>query len=327
MRLRLCIVGCGSYAMTVLNDIHDLTDELELYFASREIEKAKRYCDEFSGAGYFGSYREAFADPRIDAVYCFTPHHLHLENALAAARGSKHILMEKPIARTVEESTEMIDAARAAGVKLMVAENYRFLPTVEKCKQLLSQGSIGDLRLIQVQAEGFREPTEWRKSVESSGGGVLIDGGIHYVDILHHLGGFPQQVFAARPPQVHRSAEGEDGIVFTAVFAGGAVGLINFSAATVGEASQWVKVTGAKGQIGFAPYDSRLTIDTPPLRRTVNLPPARRGVRAMVREFRQAILDDRDPAMSGEEGLRDLEIVLAAYRSAEEGVSVSPGSR
>ena len=327
MRLRLCIVGCGSYARTVLNDIHDLGDELELYFASREIEKAKRYCGEFGGAGYFGSYEEAFADPRIDAVYCFTPHHLHLENALAAANGSKHILMEKPIARTLEESTEMIDAARAAGVKLMVAENYRFLPTVEKCKQLLRQGSIGDLRLIQIQDEGFREPTDWRTSVEFKGGGVLIDRGIHYVDLLHHLGGFPKQVFAARPPRVHRSAEGEDGIIFTAVFAGGAVGLISLSAATIGEASQWVKVTGTKGQIGFTPYDSRLTIDTPPLRRTVNLPPARRGVRGMVREFRQAIQDDRDPVMPGEEGLRDLEIVLAAYRSAEQGVSVSLGSQ
>ena len=213
MRLALCVVGCGGYARTVLNDIHDLHDELELYFASRDRDKAEQFCADFGGAGFFGSYEEALTDARVEAVYFFTPHHMHLENALAAARQSKHILMEKPIARTVAESTEMIEAARAAGVKLMVAENYRFLPTVDKCKEIIGQGAIGDLRLIQVQAEGFRAPTEWRTSADLTGGGAFIDAGIHFVDILYNLAGFPRQVYAARPPQVHREAEGEDGLV------------------------------------------------------------------------------------------------------------------
>ena len=325
MRLSLCVVGCGGYARTVLCDIHDLNDELELYFASRDREKAEQFCADFGGAGSFGNYEDALTDSRVEAVYFFTPHNMHLENAIAAARHSKHILMEKPIARNVAESSEMIQAARSAGVKLMVAENYRFLPTVDKSKEIIGQGAIGDLRLIQIQVEGFRVPTEWRTNADLTGGGVFIDGGIHFVDILYSLAGFPQRVFAARPPQVHREAEGEDGLVVTTVFEGGAIGLINFSRATTGEESQWVKITGTKGQIAFAPNDSRLTIETPPLKRTVALPPARRGVRGMVREFREAIREDREPVMSGEEGLRDLEIVLAAYRSAETGEAVRPG--
>ena len=326
MTLALCIVGCGGYARTVLNDIHDLDDEIELYFASRDRGKAERFCADFGGAGSFGSYEEALTDARVEAVYFFTPHHMHLENAIAAASHSKHILMEKPIARTVAESVEMIEAARSAGVKLMVAENYRFLPTVDKSREIIGQGAIGDLRLIQVQVEGFRTPTKWRTSADLTGGGVFIDGGIHFVDILYNIAGFPQRVYAARPPQVHRESEGEDGLVVTAVFSSGAIGLINFSRATTGEESGWVKITGTKGQIAFAPNDSRLTIETPPVRRTVNLPPARRGVRGMVREFRQAIREEREPVMSGEEGLRDLEIVLAAYRSAEKGEAVRLGT-
>ena len=325
MKLALCIVGCGGYARNVLNDIHDLDDEFELYFASRDRDKAEQFSADFGGAGSFGSYEEALSDPRVEAVYFFTPHHTHREDAISAARHSKHILMEKPIARTVAESADMIEAARSAGVKLMVAENYRFLPTVDKCKEIIGQGAIGDLRLIQIQAEGFRAPTDWRTNADLTGGGVFIDSGIHFVDILYNLGGFPRQVFAARPPQVHRESEGEDGLVVTVVFPDGALGLINFSRATTGEETQWLKITGAKGQIAFAPYDRQLTIETPPVRRTVALALARRGVRGMVREFRQAILDDREPAMSGEEGLRDLEIVLAAYRSAETGEAVKPG--
>ena len=71
-----------------------------------------------------------------------------------AARHGKHILMEKPLARTVEEGERMIVTARQEGVKLMVAENYRFLPMVERSRQLIEGGALGNLRLIQIQAEG-----------------------------------------------------------------------------------------------------------------------------------------------------------------------------
>ena len=170
MTLALCIVGCGSYARSVLDDIHDMTEDILLFYASRDIEKAKSYLDTFGGAGCFGSYEEAAGDPRVEALYFLTPHDLHLENALLATRHRKHILVEKPIARTISEGRQMVRAAGDAGVTLMVAENYRFLPTVEECKRLLEQRAIGELRLIQVQSEAYAETSGWRTSAAITGG-------------------------------------------------------------------------------------------------------------------------------------------------------------
>ena len=323
MKLSMCVIGCGRNAKTVLNDIYDMTDEFDLYFASRDINKAREYSELFGGAGFFGSYEEAVQDPRVDAVYISTPHNLHLDNAVLAARYSKHILVEKPIARDLDEARRMIDVAKDAGVKLMIAENYRFLPAVQRCKDIIEAGNIGTVRLIQIQAEGYSVPSAWRTSQETSGGGVFIDTGIHFVDVMLNLGGFPERLYAAKPPQVHRHIDVEDGMVVTAHLPGGVIGLINFSRATaVKNQRQLINVTGSKGHLSFVPYSNEIIFETTEVLRTIRLPEARRGVCGMVREFRESILEDREPVMNGQEGLRDLAIVLGAYQSAERGTQI-----
>lgn len=322
MALALCIVGYGTYARSVLEDIHDMTEDIALFYASRDLEKAKSYLDTFWGASYFGSYEEAAGDPRVEALYFLTPHDLHLQNTLLAARQRKHVLVEKPIARTISEGRQMVRAARDAGVKLMVAENYRFLPTVEECKRLMEQESIGDLRLIQI--ETYAETSGWRTSAATTGGGGFIDGGIHSVDTMVHLGGLPERVYAAVPPRVLEGGEGEDGMVVTAHLPGGAVGLINYSAATpISGRRHRTHLTGSRGQLSFEPFGSEVSLSTRHGERTIRLLESGRGVRGMVREFRSCIREGREPAMSGEDGLRDLAVVLAAYRSAEEGAEVA----
>ena len=323
MKLALCIVGCGRYADAVLNDIHDMTDEFDFYFASRDLEKAREYCERFGGADYFGSYEEALSDTRVQAAYFFTPHHVHLENTELAARHGKHILVEKPIARTIEESRKLMRTAEEAGVKLMVAENFRFLHTVRRAKSMIATGtlgSIGNLRLIDIKVEAFRPPTSpWRYDASLTGGGSFIDAGIHYVDLIMNLGGMPTQVYAATPTKVHRRAEGEDGLVLLANLPNDAVAVFNFSRATSRNAEyNYVGITGTQGYIEFEPYGSEITFENTLVRRTVRLPSAHRGAREMVREFRECIQQERPPLTDGEEGIKDLAIVLAAYRSAAE---------
>jgi len=94
MKLQLCIVGCGNYARTVLGMLGDVSEDFDFYFASRDAQKAKTYCEEFGGIDYFGSYEEAAADTRIEAMYFLTPHDLHLPNAQLASLHSKHALAE-----------------------------------------------------------------------------------------------------------------------------------------------------------------------------------------------------------------------------------------
>ncbi len=324
MEPSLCIVGCGEYAKKVLQEFPAMTHEFEVFFASRDMEKAKEYCKTYGGVGYFGSYEQAAADPRVGAMYILTPHNLHLENALLAASNSKHILVVKPIARTIEEGEEMIQAAQASGVNLMVAENYRFLPTVDRCKQLVSQGRIGELRMIQIQNEWYDEPKGWRANATLSGGGGFIDGGIHAVDMLMNLGGVPDRVYSTAPRQIFRHAEVEDGLVMVCRLPNGCLGLINHSIGTpVTKYGYWVNVTGTKGQLRFDPHGSEMTLDTLDSQHTERLPEVRSSIQIMLQEFRDSIIEDREPTMSGREGLKDLAVVLAAYESAKRREEVS----
>jgi predicted dehydrogenase len=97
--------------------------------------------------------------------------------ALAAQAGT-HILVEKPIARTLAEARAMLAVAQEAGVTLMVAENYRFMAAVRQCKALVNGGAVGTLRMVQLQEEAPFRPTGWRNRRALNGGGVFIDDGV-----------------------------------------------------------------------------------------------------------------------------------------------------
>ena len=177
MKIGLCIIGCGNFSRTFAESIRPLTSEINLYFASRDANKAQVYNSTFGGHGSFGSYEEAVGHPDVTAVYICTPHHLHLEHAVLAASHKKHILIEKPIARTSEEAQQMVAISNHFQINLMVAENYRFIPAIRLCKKLINQGAIGRIRVVQIQQESPYLPSEWRAIRSKNGGGVFIDAG------------------------------------------------------------------------------------------------------------------------------------------------------
>ena len=320
----MCIVGCGSFAWTVAESMEPVRDEVDLYFASREVGRAQDYCRRFRGQGYFGSYAAAASDPRVEAIYVCTPHHLHREHVELAAGQGKHVLVEKPIARTLAEGERIIRTAEAAGVTLMVAENYHFLAQARRCRELVAQGVVGDLRLIQLQEENLFTPEGWRNDAMLNGGGVFIDGGIHKAHFLRCLAGEPETVYAAELPKSMTGHAGEDGLVMVVRWPSGAVGLINHSwTAAARPAPATVAVSGAEGRIFFEVRSGRLTLCRGSEETTEELPPDYRGVPAMTLEFRDSIRQGRTPEMSGAEGLLDLALVLAAYESARRGAAVA----
>ena len=111
MPLALCIVGCGQFARTFAHSLQPVRDEVDLFFASRDLMRARAYAALFQGRGAFGSYAAAAADPRVEALYLCTPHHLHRAHVALAAQAGKHILVEKPLARTLAEGQAMLAAA------------------------------------------------------------------------------------------------------------------------------------------------------------------------------------------------------------------------
>ena len=329
MSLGLCVLGCGSFARVFAETVASLRGEIDLYFASRDLARAREYASKFNGLDAFGSYTSAAADPRVEALYICTPHHLHLEHVELAARRSKHVLVEKPIAGNLADARQIVHRAGSAGINLMVAENYRFLSSVQKAKELIDQGRVGQVRLVQLQEQHPFQPSGWRNQAGLNGGGVLIDGGIHKASVLAYLSGRPNQVYAQRLLPGQPGLEAEDGIVVMTRTIDGVTGVINHSWSVAPTTPRpWVSILGTKSTLYFElgrPWLKILggTSDDSTSEELLDLPDEVRGLAPMVREFRQSIIEGREPAMSGVEGIADLTLVLKAYESMELGRPVS----
>jgi predicted dehydrogenase len=301
-----------------------LRGEIDLYFASRELSRAKEYAARFNGLAAFGDYAIAAADPRVDALYICTPHHLHREHVALAARFGKHALVEKPIAGNLDDSEAMVQEARVAGVTLMVAENYRFLPSVQKARQLVDEGRLGQLRLVQLQEQYPFRPLGWRNQRDQNGGGVLIDGGIHKLSGLAYLSGRPNQIFAQRVLPGQPDLQAEDGVIVVTRSKDGVVGLINHTwSVAPPEPHSWVSISGTTGYLYFEVGKPWLKLIESNTEIIVDLDDNGNGLAPMVREFHRSIVEKREPAMTGEEGIADLLLVLKAYESMETGLPVN----
>ncbi len=323
MSLGLCVLGCGAFAATFAKTIGSLRGEIDLYFASRDAGRARRYAAEFNGRDAFGSYEAAAADPRVNALYICTPHHLHLEHVALAARRGKHVLLEKPIAGTLADAREIMKRAESAGINLMVAENYRYLSAVQKAKELVEQGRVGQLRLIQLQEQYPFQPSGWRNDASLNGGGVLIDGGIHKASVLAFLAGRPNQVYAQRVPPGLPGLDAEDGVVVMTRSSEGVIGLINHTWSIAPSTERpWVSVLGTEGSLYFEMGRPWLKVSDGIREELLELPDDVRGLAPMVREFRDSIIQGREPTMPGKEAIADLTLVLKAYESVESGQPV-----
>ncbi|MDE2787465.1 MAG: Gfo/Idh/MocA family oxidoreductase [Chloroflexota bacterium] len=326
MSLGLCVLGCGSFAAVFARSVALLRDEVDLYFASRHLARAQDYSVRFGGLDAFGSYEDAAVDPRVEAVYVCTPHHLHREHASLAFRAGKHVLVEKPIAGTLDDAEAMVREAASAGVTFMVAENYRFLPPVQEAKRLIEQGRAGRVRLIQLHEQFPFKPGGWRSRAELNGGGVLIDGGIHKLSAVTYLAGRPNEVYAREILPGQPGLEAEDGAVVMTRDADGVVGLINHSWSVVPpQPHSWVSISGTEASLYFEPGKPWLKVTDAGSETTVPLADHGNGLVPMVREFASSIAEGRPPAMTGADGLADLALVLAAYESMETGLPVRLG--
>lgn len=317
----LAVLGCGWIARRHAAAAKALRGRVALSFASRDPARAEAYRAEFGGVAAYGSYEAAVADPAVDGVVICTPHDHHLAGTLLAVSNGKHVLVEKPIARTLAEADHMIRAARDAGVILMVAENFRFMPAFRAVRTLVADQRLGALCQIHITAWGYRAYTGWRCSATAMGGGTLIDGGIHYVDLLLQWGGRATHVFALSPPRTLVRMEGEDTVNLLVEFTDGVVGFLSNSLATPGiPRLQWSTLTGSDGAL-FVDHRGRFLWLRSRRGQRVRVF-ARgdwRGYRAMLAEFVEAVRAARASEMDGIEGRRDLAMVLAAYRSVETG--------
>ena len=320
--MALVVLGCGWIARRHAAAARRL--RLPVIFASRDVDRARAYAREFGGVGAYGEYGAALRDPRARGVVVCTPHDRHLEDVLQAFAAERHVLVEKPLACTLEEADRMLDAAARAGRVLMTAENFRFMPAFRWVRRALDARLLGDPREIHLVARGWRRHAGWRLT-PGAGGGALIDGGIHYVHALRWWGGEVRRVFALRPRQTIGDMAGEDAVDLLAECDGGVVGFVANSLAAPGLSRfQWSSVTGTRatcfvdnrGRWAFVRGADGFRLRL--FRRDT------RGHERMLRAFDEAMASGRVTEMDGAEGRRDLAVVLAAYRSIAETRPVTP---
>ena len=155
-------------------------------------EARDRFAAAFGGRAY-ATLDELLSDPEIVAVYISTPHEMHAEHAIAAARAGKHVLVEKPMAISVAESRAMVNAAREAGTILMVGHSHSYDAPIGRAKALIASGRYGPLRMV--TALNFTDfvyrPRRPEEFATEKGGGVVWSQGAHQVDVVRLLVGAP----------------------------------------------------------------------------------------------------------------------------------------
>ncbi len=206
--MRVAIVGCGLIGQKRAKALAGA----ELVACADVVrERAEALARTTPGACSAGTWREAVERPDVDLVFVATPHNMLAEITLAAVSAGKHVLVEKPAARRAAELDPVIDSARRAGVLVRVGFNHRYHPGARKARELVDSGAVGDLIYVRGRyGHGGRVgyEKEWRADPAQSGGGELVDQGVHLIDLarwflgdFEEVQGFAQTYFWDMPAE------------------------------------------------------------------------------------------------------------------------------
>ncbi len=298
--------------------------------------KAKKYGAEKS----YDSVDKLLKDPAIDAVDIAVPTISHAELAVKACEAGKHVLLEKPMGRTVKECDLIVSAAKKAGVKLMVDHSLKFFPPFRHCKKLVEEGGVGRMIRMRATHMGYKY-MGWRADPEQTGGGLVIEGAVHPVYLTEWFLGSIKRVSAVMG-KTDSEVTAEDIALISLESSQGAFGIVDANLG--GPFPLWddhLELVGTEGMI-LANGAEQQIIRGPPIwhfkggiwqayrEKTFGdefpfeLPneiewawPKCFGY--AVKEFLSSIEEDRKPEVTGEDGRRAIQIVQAAYESARTG--------
>lgn len=243
----------------------------------------------------------------MDAVLVATPPALHAELALAAVLAGKHAVVEKPPFLKSADFVPIENAARTAGRRVLVAENYHYKPLARTLRRLLSEQAIGELLFLHVNALKHQKADGWRRDPALAGGGALFEGGIHWVSFMAHLGPVVRDVrgFAS-------GGRGDErGVAAVFQYEGGAVGTLLYSwqAPSPFGALRGSQASGREGTITFE--SNGLALCVWGRRKGLRFPGVRDlvGRRAMWQDFVRALRGEGEADYDLARARRDLELV------------------
>jgi len=261
-------------------------------------------------------------NPDIDVVYVVTPNALHLDHALAAAKAGKHVLCEKPMEISVARCRQMIDAVRAADRMLAIGYRCRFEPHHLECMRIARDRDFGALKLIDAHFSNYTQGSVWRLKRALAGGGPLMDVGIYALQAARYLTGEEPMWISATTTQGDpvRFAEVEESVLWQMKFPGGAVSHCGSSYDSAGLG--YFRAIAERGWFGLEPafnYDGIHGMRSDG--KAINFSPTDQFAVEMD-EFSRCIMEKTPTRVPGEEGLRDVSLMMTIYESARTGKPV-----
>ena len=306
-KIRWGLIGCGDISRKrVAPALRDLSSVDFVAISRARAELAQAFAEEFGARKWYADWRELLADDEIDAVYIATPVHLHAEQTIAAAETGKHVLCEKPMAMNVAECDKMIAACAANNVKLSIAYYRHFYPVIERVKKIIASGEIGIPVLAQINAFEFNDmksddPRYWFFTKEKSGGGPMMDFGCHRIEVLTNIFGAIVDVQAFTDNLLF-DREVEDTSATFFKFENGMRATLTVTHAAY-ESQDTLDIFGAEGSLHLTKLNQGdLRIVTKSGERQEIHPSHDNLQLPSIEDFTNAILENREPYVSGEIG-------------------------
>jgi predicted dehydrogenase len=253
--IRWGILGRGGIANSFAQGLRALPDAELLAVGSRSAQDAEAFGEQYGVPHRYGSYAALVEDPDVDVIYVATPHPFHKAHSLLAMRAGKAVLCEKPLTVNAREAAELIDYARAQRLFLMQAMWTRFLPAIGYLRQLLADGAIGEVRLMQADFS-FRADFDphHRLFDPALGGGALLDAGIYPLSLASMVFGPPAGIAS----HAHLGATGVDEQAAVVLkYAAGQLAVLTMATRTAGP--QLAVIRGTEGYITLPPEWLRAT--------------------------------------------------------------------
>ena len=335
-RIGFAVVGLGRLALEeILPAFAEAKQARPVALVSGTPDKAKVIARQYGIAETaiydYGDFDGLAKNPAIQAVYVVTPNALHRDYVLGALRAGKHVLCEKPMATSSADAQVMVDAAAAAGRKLMIAYRSQYEPHNRAVQKLVREKTFGPVGLIEaVNTQNMAAPTQWRLKKALAGGGALPDIGLYCLNGVRFITGEEPIEIVARQwsaPNDERFTEVEETIAFTLRFPSGLLaqcsasyGLHENRIMTLHSPAAAIRFDNA-----FAYTGHRLTIrhrDGMAESADERQLEAKNQFALEIDHMAECIRTNRKPRTPGEEGVQDHKLMEAIYRSAETGLAV-----
>jgi predicted dehydrogenase len=314
------------HAASYARCLRQISDVELIGIADEDHNRGKEMADQYSTR--FFQTDEALLDEGLDGVIICAENVKHRRLTELAAPRVHHILCEKPIATTLADAQAMIDACAAQGAKLQIAFPVRFSPAVQRLKALLDEETLGRIYSVKTTNHG-RMPGGWFIDRALSGGGAVIDHTVHVIDLLRWFWDTElTEVYAeVGYSLLHPDVDIDDAGLLSFKLATGAYGTLDTSWSRPESYPTWgdvkLEVLGERGIARVDAFNQNLALYSDQSGKAQWVHWGSNMDLGLIQDFVDMIAAGRDPFITGYDGLKALEVALAAYRSAELGAPVS----